>query len=161
MRNPKFKEIKANYKKKALEIVLQEKGKAKHYLLPFSIFADKKISLENRFTEIEIDKELGSQGAKFILEDGSKGDFPADLVLYYCDPSYHWSPLNQIKQAIVDKVKKMPVSLRVMADALHTSPAQVRRLLNDTKLSKQWTQLFHLAGLAGYEIKFQLKKRAA
>ncbi len=159
MRNPKFKKIRPNYRKKALEIVLQEKGKAKSYLLPFIVFGNKKIGLENRFTEIEIDKSLSSLAARFILEDGTRGDFPSDLVLYYCDPSYHWSPLNQIKQAIVGKVKKMSVSLRVMADALHTSPAQVRRLLNDQNLSKQWIQLFHLAGLAGYEIQFQLKKK--
>jgi len=118
MRNPKFKEIKPNYRKNVLEVTLRDGKKIKSYSLPFAVFRDVKISSRNRFTSITIDRELGDQAVSFVLEDGSKGDFPADLVLYYCDPTYHWSPLNQLKSALKDEISTSRLSVRVIADAL-------------------------------------------
>jgi len=161
MRNPKFKEIKPNYRKNVLEITLQEGKKRKSYTLPFAVFKNVKISGKNRFTSIKIDRELGDQAASFVLEDGSKSDFPADFVLYYCDPIYHWSPVNQLKRALKDKISTSRLSVRVIADALDTSPSQVVRLLQENKVSKQIVQLFRLAELAGYQIEFSLKKKKA
>jgi hypothetical protein len=161
MRNPKFEEIKPNYRKKVLEIKLQEGRKTKKYSLPFAVLGDKKIHSKNRFTSIAIDPELGNQAASFVLEDGSKGDFPADLVLYHCDPSYDWSPINQLKRTLKDKLARSELSVRVIADALKTSPSQVGRLLQENKMSKQLLQLFRLAQLAGYEVQFNLKKKKA
>ncbi len=161
MRNPTFKKIKPNYQKNVLEITLVEGRKAKKYNLPFAVFRDKKISRKNRFSSITIDPELGNQAASFVLEDGSKGDFPADVVLYYCDPIYDWSPINQLKRALKDQIDKSKLSVRVVADAMNTSPSQVIRLLEENRASKQITQLFQLAELAGYQIKFHLKKKKA
>lgn len=161
MQNAKFKSIRPNYRKQTLEIALREGHKVSHYNLPFSVFRNHKIGMENRFKEISIDADLNGEGALFVLEDGSKGDFPADLVLYYCDPSYDWSALNQLKSALKTKLKASKLSVRVLADALHTSPAQVLRLLDENKAAKQLTQLFQIAELAGYQIHLQLKKKSA
>jgi len=161
MRNPRFKEINPNYQKNVLEITLQEGRKTKKYNLPFAVFRDAKISRKNRFSSITIDKELGNQAASFVLKDGSKGDFPADFVLYYCDPTYDWSSINQLKRALKDRLGKSKLSVRVVADALNTSPSQVMRLLQENKISKQIAQLFRLAELAGYQIEFNLKKKRA
>lgn len=161
MRNLKFKEIKPNYRKNVLEITLQEGKKTKSCTLPFAVFRDVRISGKNRFTSITIDRELGDQAASFVLEDGSKGDFPADFVLYYCDSTYYWSPVNQLKRALKDKISTSRLSVRVIADALDTSPSQVVRLLQENKVSKQIVQLFRLAELAGYQIEFSLKKKKA
>jgi len=161
MRNPRFKEIKPNYRKNVLGIILVEGRRAKKYSLPFAAFLDKKISSKNRFSSIQIDRELGNQAVSFVLEDGSKGDFPADFVLYYCDSTYDWSPINQLKRALKDKLGTSKLSVRVIADALNTSPSQVIRLLEENKVSKQIAQLFRLAELAGYQIEFNLKKRKA
>lgn len=161
MRNPKFKEIRPNYKKNVLEITLLEGRKAKKYNLPFAAFRDMRISSKNRFSSITIDRELGNQAASFILEDGSKGDFPADFVLYSCDPTYDWSPMNQLKRALKEKLATSKLSFRVIADALSTSPSQVMRLLQDNRGSKQIIQLIQLAELAGYQIEFTLKKKKA
>ncbi len=144
-----------------LEIKLREGKRTRSYSLPFAVFRDAKISNRNRFASIVIDRELGDQAASFVLEDGSKGDFPADFVLYYCDPAYHWSPVNQLKRALKDKVSASGLSVRVIADALDTSPSQVVRLLQENKVSKQIVQLFRLAELAGYQIEFTLKKKKA
>ncbi len=161
MRNPKFKEIKPNYRKNVLEITLRDGKKIKSYSLPFAVFRDVKISSRNRFTSITIDRQLGNQAVSFVLEDGSKGEFPADLVLYYCDPTYHWSPLNQLKSALKDKISTSRLSVRVIADALDTSASQVARLLQENKASKHIVQLIRLAELAGYQIEFSLKKKRA
>ncbi len=161
MRSPKFKEIRPNYRRNVLEITLAEGKKVKRYNLPFAVFRDKKIGSKNRFLSIAIDEELGNQAASFVLGDGSRGDFPADLVLYYCDPSYDWSPINQLKRALKDKLDTSKLSVRVIADALNTSPSQVVRLLQENKGSKQFIHLIQLADLAGYQIEFSLKKKKA
>ena len=83
------------------------------------------------------------------------------LVLYYCDPTYHWSPLNQLKSALKDKISTSRLSVRVIADALDTSASQVARLLQENKASKHIVQLIRLAELAGYQIEFSLKKKRA
>jgi hypothetical protein len=161
MRNAKFKDIRPNYRKGVLEITLQEGRKSKSYGLPFAVFRDVRIGRKNRFRSITIDRELGDQAVYFVLEDGSEGDFPADFVLYYCDPTYHWSPINQLKRALKGRLAASRLSVRVLADALNTSPSQVVRLLQENKISKQIVQLFQLAELAGYEIEFSLKKKRA
>ena len=161
MRNPKIKKIVPNYKKNVLHMTVQEGAKSRVYHLPFSAFRDKKIGVRNKFVSIDIDKDLGSQSASFILQDGSKGDFPADLALYYGDPSYQWSPLNQLKRVVRDKIRQSKISFRVLADILKTSPSQVMRLLDEETASKQVSQLFRIAEVAGYQVEFHLKKRLA
>ena len=161
MRNPTFKTIKPNYRKGVLEITLQEGRKLSRHNLPFAALKGKRISARNRFISIDIDQELMRQGATFVLADGSRGDLPADLVLYYCDPSYDWSPINQLKRIVRDKLDASQLSVRVLADALKTSPSQVLRLLEENRGSKQLVQLLKLAELAGYRVTFTLKRKPA
>ena len=51
--------------------------------------------------------------------------------------------------------------MRLLADALHTSPSQVVRLLDENRGSKQLLQLLRLAELAGYRVTFTLKRNSA
>lgn len=159
MRNPRFKKISPNYRKNMLEITLQEGRKVALYNLPFVVFRNQNIGVNNRIVSITIDQDLDNQGATLVLENGSKCDFPSDFVLYYCDPSYDWSPINQLKKSLKDKMAASRLSIRTLADAINTSPSQVVRLLKENKVSKQWVQLFQLAELMGYQIAFQLKKK--
>lgn len=161
MRNPKIKFIKPNYKKRVLEIILTEKNSSKKYYLPFAIFRQHHISTKNKFKKIDISPELNCQGASFILEDDSEGDFSADLVLYYCDPTYDWSPLNQIRKTIREKLKSSHLSFRVLAEILNTSPAQIIRLLRKKTTTKELAQLIQLAELIDYELDIRLKKKSA
>ena len=161
MRNPKFKSVRPNYRKKLLEMTLMEGKKLTRYTLPFSLVGAAKAGARNRFTRIEIEKELASQAVSYELEDGTKGDFPSDLVLYHRDPSYDWSPINQLKRFLKNELGESNLSIRVVADALQTSPAQVVRLLEENRASKQIQQLFRLAELAGYSIEFRLKRKPA
>ena len=161
MRNPKFKAINPNYRKSVLEVTLQEGRTLAHYNLPFSAFKGKRINSRNRFLSIDIDEELGGQGATFVLADGTRGDLPADFVLYFCDPTYDWSPINQLKRVLREKLDASDLSVRVLADALRTSPSQVVRLLEENRGSKQLLQLLKLADLAGYRVTFTLKRKPA
>jgi hypothetical protein len=161
MRNPRFKAIRPNYRKRVLEVTLQEGRRMTRHDLPFAAFAGKRISARNRFVSIDIDAELGGQAATFRLADGTRGDFPADLVLYYCDPTYDWSPINQLKRVLRDKLDASRLSVRVLADALRTSPSQVTRLLQENRASKQLLQLLKLAELAGYRVTLTLKRKPA
>lgn len=161
MRNPVFKKITPNYRKRVLEIALREGSKTTKYNLPFSAFGSKKIHSKNRFTAIALNRQLGGQAASFVLEDGTTGDFPADFVLYHCDLTYDWSPINQLKKALKDKLGASQLSVRVMAEALNTSLSQAVRLLREDKISKHLVQLLRLAELAGYRVEFNLKKKAA
>jgi len=161
MRNPTFKALKPNYRKGVLEITLQEGRKLTRHNLPFAALTGTRVSSKNRFVSIDIDEEVGRQGATFVLSDGTGGDLPADFVLYYCDPTYDWSPINQLKRALRDKLDRSKLSVRVLADALRTSPSQVVRLLEANRGSKQLLQLFKLAELAGYRVSFTLKRKPA
>src|SRR5437899_964830 len=104
MRNPSFKKIEPNYRRRALDITLREGKKLKRYQLPFSVFDRMDIGAHNRFVSISIDSEVNDQAAFFTLEDGTKGSFPADLLLYYFDSTYDWSPINQLKRALKGKI---------------------------------------------------------
>jgi hypothetical protein len=144
-----------------LEVVLREGKKLNRYNLPFAVFTGIKIGSNNRFASITIDADLAEQGATFVMEDGTRGDFPADFVLYYSDPTYQWSPINQLKRALKTKISDSKLSFRVLADALSTSPTQVVRLLQENHASKQFLQLSKIAQIAGYNIEIKLKKRTA
>lgn len=161
MRNAKFKDVRPNYRKNLLEITLLEGRQCRSYTLPFSLVGATKANARNRFARIDIEEELASQGVSYVLQDGTKGDFPSDLVLYHCDPSYDWSPVNQLKRALKNELGKSNLSVRVLAEALRTSPTQVVRLLEENRASKQLLQLFKLAELAGYRIEFRLRKKPA
>jgi hypothetical protein len=161
MRNAKFKSVEPNYRRNLLQITLLEGRKSRRYSLPFSLVGATKASARNRFAHIEIERELGDQGVSYVLEDGTRGDFPSDLVLYHCDPTYDWAPVNQLKRALKSELGKSRLSVRVLADALRTSPTQVVRLLEENRASKQLLQLFKLAELAGYRIEFRLRKKSA
>ena len=161
MNNPTFKAIRPNYRKSVMEITLQKGRKVDRYDLPISALKATRVSARNRFVSIDIDEELGRQWATFVMSDGTRGDLPADFVLYYCDPTYDWSPINQLKRALRDKLDASKLSVRVLADALKTSPSQVVRLLEENRGSKQLLQLFKLADLAGYRVTFTLKRKSA
>lgn len=161
MRNPVFKAIEPNYRRRVLEVRLQEGRRSASYVLPFSALRGIDVSPTNRLTSIRIDAELGRQAATLRTADGATTDLPADFVLYYCDPGYDWSPINQLKRAVRERVYASKLSWRVLADALETSPTQVMRLLEPDRGAKQLVQLFKLAELAGYHVTLSLKKRPA
>src|SRR5690242_18883715 len=85
-----------------------------------------------------------------------RAPFPADLLLYYCDSTYDWSPINQLKRALKRNISEAKLSLRVVADALRTSPSQVVRLLEENRASTQFVRLFRHAEPAGYRVAFRL-----
>jgi len=108
-----------------------------------------------------IDRKLNDQGAFFTLEDGRKGSFPADVVLYYCDPAYDWSPLNQVRRKLQGKLGKSKLAVRVVADAFQKSSSEVLKLLEEHRGSQHLGEVLRLAELAGYRIGLKLKRKPA
>ena len=161
MRNPKILSIAPNYRKKVFSVVLKEGRNKKTYELSFSVFKGLKIGAENPVVKIVVEKDLNSQSAQLVLKNGKSIEFPADLVLYHCDSDYDWSPINQIKQALRERLDEAKISVRVLAKALHTSPSQVERLLAADKASKQLVQLCKTAEIVDCHLEFKLKERKA
>ena len=89
-------------------------------------------------------KQLTREGRLREFRDGPRLMFKADQV-----------------EALKGELGKSKLSVRVLADALRTSPTQVVRLLEENRASKQLLQLFKLAELAGYRIEFRLRKKSA
>jgi hypothetical protein len=108
-----------------------------------------------------IDREINNQGAFFTLENRRQGSFPADLVLYHCDPSYDWSPLNQVRRKLQGKLGASKLAVRVVADAFQRSSSQVLKLLEEHRSSQHLGEVLRLADLAGYHIALRLKKKPA
>lgn len=158
MRQNKFLHVSPNYHRRTLDVVILRSKKKMAYSLPFAVLKNLRISRENPFTSLKVDKELGSESVSFVLKNGQRGDFHADLVLYYCDPDYEWSPLNQVRATLKEALESSRISIRVLADLLDTSPSQVVRLLEETKMPRQLLQLERLASIAGYSLKVELKK---
>ena len=103
MTDPKFRQIIPNYRKNAFEITLQEGKTRRDYVLPFSLLIPSTAGRRNRVTSIVVEKELRDTVVTFTLEDGATGELPSDFVLYQCEPSYDWSPINQLKTALNGK----------------------------------------------------------
>jgi hypothetical protein len=161
MSDPRFEEIKANYRKRALKVTLRKGRRLKTYTIPFTAFPEMKIGPRNRFVSIRIDKEFRKQGAFFTLQDGTEGSFPSDLILYYCEPSYEWSPLNQIERTLKGRMGKSRLAARVVADALAAFPSKVLRLLEENRGSRHLPEVLKLAEKAGYRLEIRLKKTPA
>ena len=161
LRNPKFKEIRPNYRRRVFEITLREGRTVSQHVLPFSLFEGMQIGPQNRVASVTIDREINSQGAFFTLEDGSNGSFPADFVLYHCDSSYDWSPINQIRRKLQGKLGRSKLAVQVVADAFRKSSSQVLKLLEEHRSSQYLGEVLRLADLAGYPIALKLKKKPA
>jgi hypothetical protein len=69
--------------------------------------------------------------------------------------------IKQLKRTLRDTLDASKLSVRVLADAWHTSPSQVVRLLDENRGSTQLLQLLRLAELAGYRVTFTLKPNSA
>ena len=160
MSDPKFKRIKPNYRKNAFEVSLQEGREKKEYTLPFALLIPSTAGARNRVKSIIIDKELRDTVVRFTLQDGSEGEFPSDFVLYHCEPSYAWSPINQVKRALNGNLKSK-LSVHVVADALRTYPTETLLLLEEKLDSKFFPEIIRLAEQAGYRIRFTLNKNPA
>ena len=159
MIDPQFEQIKPNYRKKAFEVRLREGKKRSNYLLPFSALEGLHVGSRNRVAKVVIDQEAEGQGVFLTLEDGQKTDFSSDFVLYHCDATYDWGPLNQLERVLKGTFGEHKFSAQVLADALRKSPSQVVRLLEENRNSQRLPEIFQLADAAGYLIEFRVKKK--
>jgi len=161
MNSIKFLRVTPNYHRRTLEFVVRQGRKTISYSMPFAALKNVKVSTRNPFVSLKIDKEFNSQSISFVLKNGQRGDFHVDLVLYYCEPDYEWSPLNQVRTKLKEALQSARISVRVIAELLDTSPSQVLRLLGEKRTPVQLQQIARIASIVGYSLELDLKKKVA
>jgi len=151
----KIKSVVVNSRKKRLDIVTSSH---RALSLPFS-----KLPLlptvSNKITDVYVDKELGSQFVTYRLASGKEDSVPLDAFLEYNQD------LDYIKNTVLYKLtvqaltlmEKSALSKREVARRLHTSAAQLYRLLDTTNTTKTIDQMVKLIASLGYEMSIQLK----
>jgi hypothetical protein len=159
LKNPRFREVRPNYRKGVLEVLLEEGRRRVRYDLPFSIFEGLDIGSRNRVVKITIDPELRDEGVVLTLQDGRQTSFFTDLILYHCDPTYKWSPLNQIRRRLEGKFAGAKLGFRAVADAFRKSPEDVLRTLEQHLGSPYFAEVRELAERAGYQVRLELTRK--
>ena len=150
----KIKRVRLNKQKKCIEINTQ-KGR---FGLPFS-----KLQLVptiyNRISKIYIDPELGREGVTYVLESGKEDSVPLDAFLDYNQEQNYMRKIHLYKLTLkaLESVKKSKLSKREIARKLHTSPAQLYRLLDTANYKKTIDQMIKLLTCLGTEVKIQTK----
>ena len=148
----KIKSVRINHHKKCLEVTTV-KG---DFSLPFS-----KLRLiptpDNGFKEIYVDKELGNEGITYTLQSGEEDSVPLDGFLdYNMEPNYMRKlHLYRISLLAQEYVKESRLSKREIARKLHTSPAHLYRLLDQTNYSKTIDQMFKLLACLGHDVEIR------
>lgn len=129
------------------------------YSLPFS-----KLQLvptpHNKIKEAYVDKELGKQGITYFLESGAEDSVPLDAFLdYNKDPNYMRKiALYKLTARALDQIEKSKLSKREIARKLHTSPAQLYRLLDTTNYRKTIDQMVKLLAALGCSIEITARE---
>ena len=101
-----------------------------------------------------VDDELGREGFSFMLADGSEGAAHIDHVLEYNqDPQILWELfMHKLTVEIHKRLKERHMPKRQLVRLLHTSPAQIYRLLDEGNPAKSLPQLFTILDALDYDV---------
>ena len=101
-----------------------------------------------------VDDELGREGFSFMLADGSEGAAHIDHVLEYNqDPQILWELfMHKLTVEIHKRLKERHMPKRQLVRLLHTSPAQIYRLLDEGNAAKSLPQLFTILDALDYDV---------
>jgi hypothetical protein len=149
----KIKRVSCNNYRKCFEV---ETAKGV-FTFPF-VKAEVAPTMKDKVKEVLVDKELGSEWISYRLESGKGGAIPLDAFLdYNRDPEYLSKMfLHRLTVDAVEKLKTSSVPRRELARRLHTSPAQLYRLLDTANQSKTIDQMIKLLAVLGYEVDYKV-----
>jgi len=152
----KILEVVPNNRKHTFEV----RTRGQDLVFPYSK-ADPAPSASARPVEVYVDPELGREGFTYRLTSGDDGSVHVDDVFEYNeDPAYMAElTMYRLSQAARSKFEASGLSAREVARWLHTSPAQLYRLLDPTNYTKSLRQLFSLLYLLGCEVDIEVKDR--
>lgn len=156
----KIRKVRVNAYKKAFEIETSRRN----YSLPFTK-CELIPSEKNRVTKVFVDPELAREGITYVLESGKENSLMLDAFLdYNRDPEYMRKILlYKLTSEALELIQKSGVSKRELARRLHTSPAQLYRLLDTTNYTKTVDNMVRLIAVLGMELDFRIfsSKKAA
>ena len=152
----KIQSVVANNRKRVFEVDTRRDT----YLFPYAQ-ATPSPSADDRIVELYVDPEIGREGFTYCLASGAEGTVHIDAVLEYNeDPSYMAElTLYRLTLEAKGRFERSELSAREVARLLHTSPAQLYRLLDPTNYAKSLKQLVSLLYLLGAEVEVEVRNR--
>lgn len=142
----KIREVVANNRRKTFEVRIR----ARSYPFPYALLRLRPTP-ENRVREAFPDEELGMEGFRYRLEDGSEDTVPVDAVLEYNRDPDRLTELLLHKLTLEARaaLEEGDLSKREVIRRLGTSASQLYRLLDPAYQAKsvgQMVSLLHLLG---------------
>ncbi|NOX08008.1 MAG: hypothetical protein GXP22_00720 [Gammaproteobacteria bacterium] len=125
--------------------------------------ADPCPGLDDRISEVFVDKELGNEAFTYILESGKEGSIHIEQILECnADPNYLAGLLvYKLTLEAQAGVKDSCLSMRQIAKRLQTSVPQLYRLLDSANTRKSMSQLVALLHVLNCDVDLVVKKRVA
>lgn len=152
----KIRRVEPNNHKHAFDVQIGRQS----YEFPYAV-CEPAPSPEDRIANVAVDAELGNEGFTYVLESGREGTVHADHVL-----RLHKDPRTMTEQLLhkltVDarsRLESSGLSKRALARQLHTSVAQLDRLLDTTNTRKTVDKLLELLSVLGASVDVQIRDR--
>ena len=129
---------------------------------PFGLL-DPKPSTRDRFVRCYADEQLGEAGLWYVLESGRQGFLSANQVLkFYREPSdVKGHVLWVLTLAAIEHLKPTPLSRRQILKRLHTSSAQLERLVDASNVRKSVDGVLALLEVLGYEVEITVRREVS
>ena len=153
----KIKNVAVSYKRKHIEIEVGDKA----YTLPFSKLRLKP-TVQNKISEIYVDKELAEKAITYTLSNGKEDSIPLDAFLdYNKDPNYLRDMLlHRLTVESLKWLKASGLSKNELIRRLHTSPSQLYRLLDTANYKKSIDEMLRLLAVLGCDVELNVKHGA-
>ena len=152
MKHKKFKHVTFDNKKRVFHLEYTSGLKVD---CPYSA-----LGIHERVTDAAPDSEAGEHSFYFVLRSGKEDYVPYDQPLHIEQVAEYAKEqaLYKMTKTINQFIRKEKVSKRELARRLHTSTAQLSRLLDTTNYKKELSRLIEIAAMLNYEFKWEFKK---
>jgi len=128
---------------------------------PFALL-DPRPSPKDRFIRSYGDEKLGQQAIWYVLQSGRQGFLSAEQVLtFYREPSdVKGNLLWTLTTAAIEHMKHTGLSRRQILKRLHTSSAQLDRILDASNVRKSVDGVLALLEVLGYEVEVTVRRKS-
>jgi len=152
----KFTRFYADYRARAFIIHLGQRK----VLYPFALL-DPKPSVKDRYVRSYGDENLGQRAIWYVLQSGKQGFLTAEQVLtFYREPSdVKGDVLWALTKAAIEHIKNTALSRRQILKRMHTSSAQLDRILDASNVRKTVDGVLALLEVLGYEVEVTVRRK--
>jgi hypothetical protein len=120
-------------------------------------------SADDPLVTVYVDKELGREAFTYQLASGREDSIHIDRVLEHNQDAGYMANLllYRLTVAANERLKSSSMTIRGLAQQLHTTPAHIDRLLDTTNHRKSVRQMLDLLYHLDCEVEFVVRQRAA